>query len=234
MKIIPAILAKDIPTFLTILRQAESFSDFVQIDIMDGIFVPSKSFRPEEINGLDTSLSFELHLMVKDPGACMASVGDSAGLKKVHFHFEADVDHKDFIAHMKARGLSVGLAVSPETPLSAFREIAGFVNTILFLTVDPGCYGSPFKPEVLEKISATREVFPDKEISVDGGVSLDNLHLFHDLGVDSVCVGSGIFLAKDPADSYNHFIIKARELEKQQPVNRETPSIMGREPGNAD
>ena len=217
MKIVPAILAKDVPTFLSMLRQAESFSDYVQIDIMDGMFVPSFSFPPEEINGLKTSLSFELHLMVKDPGTCMARIGNNAGMKKVHFHVEAEVDHKDFIKRLVARGLSTGLAVSPETSLNRFREIAEYVNTILFLTVDPCCYGSPFKPEVLEKISAAREVFPDKEISVDGGVSLENLHLFHDLGVDSVCVGSRIFLAENPADSYNHFRVKARELEKLKP-----------------
>ena len=122
MKIIPAILADNCDDFDRMIQQAESFTDYVQIDMMDGDFVPSVSFAPEKLNHLRTSLSFEVHLMVKHPSAYISGI-ENPGLKKVIFHFEADVKHDDFIDQMKKRGLSVGMAVKPETELKAFEKV---------------------------------------------------------------------------------------------------------------
>jgi len=86
---------------------------------------------------------------------------------------------------------------------------------ILFLTVDPGQYGSPFRPEVAEKVAEARNIFPDKLISVDGGISLDNLKIFYDIGVDFACVGSRIFLKGEPEENYRRFTDKIREFESR-------------------
>lgn len=212
MKIVPAILAENYADFLMRLRQAESFTDYVQIDLMDGSFVPSLSFPAENLNGLRTSLSFEVHLMVKHPFAYMSKVFNQ-NLKKVIFHFESDVKHLDFIDQMKKRGFDVGMAIRPETEISEFEEIAEMSDTLLFLTVDPCCYGNPFKPEVIEKIRKTRHMFRNNNISADGGVSLDNLRLFVEAGLDYVCVGSRIFLKGNPEKNYELFLNKLRELE---------------------
>ena len=209
MKVVPAVLAENADDFRLRLKQAESFA---QIDMMDGFFVPTTSFPPQVINNTVTSLPFELHLMVKHPSAFIAPVHNPA-LKKVLFHYESDVKHLDFIHQMEQRGIEVGLAVRPETEIEDFRRIAEHVGTILFLTVDPGSYGSPFRPEVLDKIREARTIFEDKTISADGGVSPDNLNLFLDAGVDYVCVGSRIFLHGDPADNYKHFMSKLNDLE---------------------
>jgi ribulose-phosphate 3-epimerase len=212
MKIVPAILAENYDDFLLRLKQAESFADYVQIDFMDGFFVPSKSFKADKINSIRTPLSFEIHLMVKHPSAFMSRISNLY-LKKVIFHFESDVKHLDFINQMKKRGIAAGIAINPETQIGEFQDIAGHVNTLLFLTVDPGQYGSTFKPAVLKKIEEARQIFPDKIISVDGGVSLENLRLFFELGVDYVCVGSRIFLADNPEENYKLFKKRLTELE---------------------
>ncbi len=215
MKIIPAILADNCDDFDRMIQQAESFTEYVQIDMMDGDFVPSVSFSPEKLNHLRTSLSFEVHLMVKHPSAYISGI-DNPGLKKVIFHFEADVKHDVFINQIKERGLSIGLAVKPETSLNSFERIAGRVDSLLFLTVSPGAYGSPFRPEVMDKIRKARRMFDDKEISADGGVSSENLKLFIESGVDSVCVGSRIFLEGDPGKNYEMFVKKLKEVEENQ------------------
>jgi ribulose-phosphate 3-epimerase len=212
MKIVPAILAEDSRTFLSRLRQVESFAGYVQIDLMDGVFVPTRSFSPEEINTLNTSLSLELHLMVKDPAGLMSRIKNPR-LKKVVFHFESDVRHLDFINQMKKRGLDVGLAINPDTKIKEFKKLVDYVDTLLFLTVDPCCYGNPFRAEVLKKIAEARRLFPDAIIAVDGGVSLENLKSFVELGVDYVCVGSKIFLDGTPEKSYRVFLKKLGELE---------------------
>ena len=212
MKIVPAILAENYADFLMRLRQAELFTDYVQIDLMDGSFVPSLSFPAENLNGLSTSLTFEVHLMVKHPFAYMSKVFNQ-NLKKVFFHFESDVKHLDFIDQMKKRGFDVGMAIRPETEISEFEETAEMVDTLLFLTVDPCCYGNPYKPEVIEKIRKARHKFRNKSISADGGVSLDNLRLFVEAGLDYVCVGSRIFLQGNPEKNYELFLNKLRDLE---------------------
>jgi ribulose-phosphate 3-epimerase len=213
MKIVPSILAENHDDFISKIRQAETFAQYVQIDCMDGIFVPTKSVPPETIGSLNTSLSFELHLMVRDPSSFMDKAGNE-GLKRVLFHFEADVDHLGFMETLKGRGLSPGLAVKPETPTGDFAEFAYQADTLLFLTVSPGRYGSAFRPEVLAKVADARRRFPGKLIAVDGGVSLDNLKSFVDIGVDYVCVGSRIFLGGEPAGNYRRFTEKLNGLGK--------------------
>ncbi len=215
MKVVPAILAETLKEFYLRLKQAESFTDYVQIDIMDGIFVPSKSLSIEKINGVNTSLSFEIHLMVEDPFDFMKRINNS-NLTKVIFHFESYIEPLDFIKYVAERGITTGMAIKPETELEEFRDVAAHVETIMFLTVDPCCYGNPFKPEVLKKIEKARKIFVDKTISADGGVSLNNLKSFFDMGVDSVCVGSRIFLNSSPEENYNEFIKKIAELEAER------------------
>ena len=214
MKIVPAILAEKFDDFTARLKEAESFADYVQIDVMDGIFVDTTSFPVERINGVTTSLSFEAHLMVNEPVPFMDRI-THPGLKKVIFHFEASAEFPFLIRKIRGRGLVPGLAVKPETGLDAFRGIGEQVDTLLFLTVDPGFYGNSFRPEVLTKIADARKVFPGKIIAVDGGVALDNLKTFLDIGVDYVCVGSRIFLNGDPGENYRCFIEKVKEIERR-------------------
>lgn len=212
MEIVPAILADNYEACLKMIKQAESFARYVQIDLMDGIFVPSRSFSGEMINGIDTTIFFEIHLMIQDPHSLMARI-HHPHLKKAIFHFESDVSCLDFVREMEERGISTGMALNPGTQIKEFREMAEKVETLLFLAVDPGAYGSPFRPEVLKKIEETRRLFPNKMISVDGGISLDNLKLFRDIGVDSVCVGSRIFLKGLPEENYKQFTNKIKEME---------------------
>lgn len=212
MKVVPAILSETFEDCQKMLRQAQSFTDYVQIDLMDGQFVPSRSFPGEDINRIGASPDFEIHMMVRDPASLITRINHPR-LKKVIFHFESEVDPLDFIGRMKERGIPTGLAVNPETDLGQFRKISNHVGTLLFLAVDPGHYGSPFRPEVLKKVEKTRQLFPEKIISVDGGVSLENLKLFIEIGVDSVCVGSRIFLRGVPEENYRQFINKIKEWE---------------------
>ena len=139
---------------------------------------------------------------------------DNPHLKKGVFHFESDVKHLDFINQLKQKGLDTGLAIKPETEIDSFRKIAEHIDTLMFLTVDPCCYGNPFKSMVLKKIEQARHIFQNKIIAADGGISPDNLKLFFDIGVDYVCIGSRIFLGGNPKENYNIFIKKLTELNK--------------------
>jgi ribulose-phosphate 3-epimerase len=212
MKIVPSILAESTKDFLPFIRQAESFADYIQIDLMDGLFVPTRSFPPEDINALSTSLSFEVHLMFRDPSQ-VADRLSNHGLKKVIFHVEAEGDCHGIIERLKRRGIAAGVAINPETEISLLAEFAGEADTFLFLTVEPGRYGSPFRADVIGKVESARTLYGDMEIAVDGGVSLDNLDLFVEAGVDYACVGSRIFLQGNPSENYVAFLNKIKQLE---------------------
>jgi ribulose-phosphate 3-epimerase len=213
MKVVPAILAETFDDFTVRLREAESFTDYVQIDIMDGAFVGTTSFPVERINGVSTTLSFEAHLMVNEPVSFMDRI-THPGLRKVIFHFETSAEFPSLIRRIRGRGLVPGLAVKPETGLDAFRGIAEQVDALLFLTVDPGFYGNSFRPEVLTKIAEARKVFPSKVMAADGGISLENLERFLDIGVDYVCVGSRIFMGGHPGENYLRFVDRVKEIRK--------------------
>jgi ribulose-phosphate 3-epimerase len=209
MKIVPAILTDNPQDLKRMLGQAETFTDFVQIDFMDGDFVPSKSIGPENLAKIEMRIGWEAHLMVKDPIHCV-SLLNKEGLKRVIFHWEADPNPKSIVAAIRDLGLAVGLAVNPETALSRFEDLIPRIDSVLFLSVHPGFYGSPFVEDVLEKIREFRFRFPSVVIGIDGGVALDNIQRLKALNMDYACVGSRIFRHDDPRKSYEEFV-KATE-----------------------
>lgn len=220
MKIVPAILTESIDECVNLMCLAQSFTDYIQIDIMDGLFVPTRSFPPEALNGISTSLSFELHLMVKDPLSAVKRL-ESKNIKKIIFHAETMNNYLPIISEIRGMGISPGIAVKPETELSRFIGATFLLDTILFLTVDPCCYGNLFRPEVLEKVARARKLFPATEIGVDGAVSLDNLGSLVNIGVDYACVGSRIFRSESPRASYLQFVQKLKEIEvRNEPGKR--------------
>lgn len=204
MKIVPALLAEEFHAFTDLVRKAESFTDYVQVDLMDGRFVPARSFSAQALNGLETSLAFEVHLMGEDPVSAFEGLSNRM-LRQLVFHIESDADPQELIRTIRERGLKAGVALNPGTGTEVLRAL-GDVDSVLVMTVDPGRYGSPFKAEALNKIPRIRELWPRCTIGVDGGVSLDNLHLIKATGADYVCVGSRILLQTDPAASYRAFL----------------------------
>ena len=200
-RVVPAILTENPDELGKMVRQAETFADFVQVDIMDGRFVPSRSIACGDIVAVSPKLRWEAHLMVKQPEEqlhCFAR----AGAEKIVFHFESTSSPLRIIRLIRHIGVKVGLAVNPETPLATTLSLTDGVDSVLFLTVHPGFYGAKFLPEVLEKVTELRNRKPNLEIGVDGGIKEDNISEVARLGVDYICVGSAIFVQPDPAASF--------------------------------
>ena len=204
MKIVPAILTDKVQDLKLMLAQAETFSDFVQIDFMDASFVPSQSIAPKDLAEIKINIGWEAHLMVKEPINYLSSLNRD-GLKRIIFHWKASPHPESIVSAVRNLGLEVGLAINPETILSQFEGLVDKIDSVLFLSVHPGFYGSPFIAEVLEKIGAFRSHFPATMIGIDGGISLDNIRRVKSSGVDYACVGSRIFRHDDPRKSYEEF-----------------------------
>jgi ribulose-phosphate 3-epimerase len=205
IRIVPAILTDDPSALEKFVRAAEGFTDFVQIDIMDGEFVPSHSISFKDIIPLTPKFKWEAHLMVQNPENYLEGF-KQAGAKKIVFHFEAKTNYVKIIKAAQKLKMKVGLAVNPKTPIKDFAPIVMLVDSILFLSVEPGFYGAKFVPEVLDKIIEFRKLFPGVKTDIDGGVKEDNIEAIAKTGVNAICVGSAIFNQPDPAAAYRRLV----------------------------
>ena len=209
-QVVPAILTNDPVALETMIRQAESFTNYVQLDIMDGQFVPSRSITWEHLANLPIKLGWEAHLMVLRPEEYLPRF-HQAGARKVIFHYEATSSPQEVIARARKLGLGVGLAINPETTVSTIIPLADEVDSVLLMTVNPGFYGSKFVPEVMDKVAELRKARPDMEIGADGGAKESNITQIAQAGVDVIYVGSAIFLQPQPGESFRRLQALAQE-----------------------
>lgn len=209
-RVVPAILTDDPKTLETMVRQAENFTDWVQFDIMDGKFVPSRSISYEQLARLPMKLCWEAHLMVKNPENYLEGF-KQAGAQKVVFHQEATHSPQEVISQARRLGLGVGLCINPDTPISNILPLTDEVDSVLFLSVYPGFYGKKFIPGVLDKIREFKSICPGVETGIDGGIKESNIIKVAQAGVDFIYIGSAIFHQKIPADSYRRLSALARE-----------------------
>ena len=201
IRVVPAILTDDPIALGKMVLQTESFTDYAQFDVMDGKFVPSYSVSCQQIADLRTRLVWEAHLMVARPEACLEDF-HRAGARRIVFHFEATRFPDHVIGEINKLGMETGLAVNPETSIEDIAPLAKEVNSVLFLSVNPGFYGAKFIPEVLDKVRQFRKRYPRTEAGIDGGVKDSNIAEIAETGVNVIYVGSAIFLQPDPAESY--------------------------------
>lgn len=209
MKIVPAVLTDRPDELKRMIAQSEGFCDLVQIDIMDGKFVPSRSISAGDLAKIKTSLKLEIHLMVDEPSKYLEPF-KKAGAKRMVFHYESKEDPAEVISKIRALGMEAGIAINPETPVSKVEKYFKDIDILLFLSVNPGFYGSKFIPEVCDKARAVNEKKDRPVIAMDGGLKAENILMIKDAGVDLACVGSGLFGKGDPAENYKNLTEKIR------------------------
>ncbi|OHA62209.1 MAG: hypothetical protein A3E07_01685 [Candidatus Wildermuthbacteria bacterium RIFCSPHIGHO2_12_FULL_45_9] len=199
-KIIPAILTDDIEDLKNKLTLLENHATWVQIDIMDGKFVPNTSVNVAALEVAYEFFSLEIHLMVANPETyfqdCMA-----IGAKRVIIHSEAAENLGSALAHMKPHAFQKGVAINPQTDVSVLFPYLEYLDSVLILAVTPGFQGQKFLPEVLEKVRKLKELAPDLIVGVDGGVNESNITQVFQAGADYVAVGSALFNTPDPLDA---------------------------------
>ncbi len=193
--IVPALLSNDKEKMQAMLDTCADFTQLVQIDIMDGKFVPSKSINRKELGELKTTLDNELHLMVENPFLWLPTAC-KLGSKRLIFHLEAKTDHKKLIKEIKKHNMAAGIALNPQTKIEELENLIDRIDLVLFMSVNPGFYGAPFIPDVLSKIRKFKKTWPNKKTGIDGGVKEKNFSKIKNAGLDYICIGSAI-LKKD-------------------------------------
>ncbi len=197
--IVPSILSADLTRLGDVVLEVEKAGiDWIQIDVMDGHFVPNITFGPSFVEAIRriTNLPLDVHLMIQDPDRYLEDFAD-AGASSLTVHIEACPDMQRTISAIRELGLPVGVAINPETHVTAVTDVLSLVDLILVMTVNPGFAGQTFIPSSLSKIhridSRLREVQPRPRIQVDGGITAETAPSAASAGADVFVAASAIF-----------------------------------------
>ena len=195
----PSILAADFTILGKQVAEIEAAgSQYVHLDMMDGLFVPSISFGMPIIESLrpHSNMVFDAHMMVVDPERYIKQV-KKAGADIISIHVEACKDVKAVLNEIRELGAKPGLAFNPETPVAELREYLPYVDLVVLMSVHPGFGGQAYIEGSTEKIRAAREMVKahglNTDIQVDGGINLQNLPEVLEAGANIIVAGSSVF-----------------------------------------
>ena len=197
--IAPSILSADLGKLQQEVQSIEPYADWIQIDVMDGHFVPNLSFGAPVMRWIKTTLLLDAHLMVSNPADRIQEFLD-AGARHITFHAEAVQgleNRQKLIERIHAGGATAGIAINPETPLTEAEDVLDNVDLLLIMSVHPGFGGQEFIEDVLGKVREARKRYPKLMIQMDGGIDERTAALCRGAGANNLVAGSFIFGAKD-------------------------------------
>ena len=195
----PSILAAD---FWELGRQVEIVEKAgvtdLHIDVMDGMFVPSISFGMPVFRCVreHSKLFMDVHMMVAQPQRYIEEL-IRLGADGITIHVEACDCVPETLARIRELDVKTGIAINPETPVSAVLPYMEMVDMVLVMTVRPGFGGQEYIIDCVDKIKEVRRIinrsYPDVKLEIDGGVTLGNLEMNLVAGANVIVTGSAIF-----------------------------------------
>ena len=195
----PSILSADFANLGEQIKELDKAgAQYVHIDVMDGMFVPSISFGMPIMKSIRkyTERVFDVHLMIEDPDRYIDDFA-AAGADLITVHVEACKHLDRTIAAIKEKGLLAGAALNPATSLSTIEWILPKVDMVLIMSVNPGFGGQTMIPYCVDKVRELKVMIEKKglntDIQVDGGVNHKNVTDFLEAGANVIVAGSAVF-----------------------------------------
>ncbi len=214
VKIAPSILAADFSKLgEDVLAAVRGGAQYMHIDVMDGAFVPNMSIGPCVIASLRpvTDAVFDVHLMIQAPERYVEAFA-KAGADIITVHIEATEDLDACIDKIKSLGVKAGVSIKPGTPAEAVFPYLDKLDMVLVMSVEPGFGGQKYMPSAEEKLRKIAAVAPEgMDISVDGGINLDNILRVVENGANTVVAGSAVFGKGDIEATTKLFVEKANQ-----------------------
>ena len=209
IEIVPAILVKSREEFAAKIAQVAPYVSRVQIDIMDGKFVPNATLPVEEFAPIPSKLTVEYHLMVENPLEYVRKIGRKGAIYELHIESftkaggrggegrnpDAKKEILAAIAEVKKLGGTAALALSPDTSAEEVKPYLGQIKQVLVMTVYPGFSGQKYISAMEAKMSLLKSW--GAIIEVDGGVDLGSAASSARAGATLLGVASGIFAKPD-------------------------------------
>ena len=214
-RVAPSILAAD---YTRLGAQVEEVMDagarVIHIDVMDGHFVPPITIGPLIVKALEEQVHgrgavLDVHLMIEQPRAQFADFID-AGADGITFHVEATAHAHYALQELRDAGCRAGIAINPGTPAEAVAAVAGDLDLVLCMTVNPGWGGQPFIASSADKIRRLAELVSDDVIiEVDGGVDEETIGQCSEAGATLFVAGSAVFGKPDPGEALRAIAARA-------------------------
>ncbi len=195
IEVVPSILSADVARLGDQVREAVAAgADRIQVDVMDGHFVPNLTFGPIVVEAVRkvTDLPIEAHLMVERPELFIEAFAKS-GATLIEVQVEATTSLYRTVELIKEFGAQAGVAINPATPVEALREILPYISLVNVMTVEPGFGGQKFIVYSPDKIRRLRVLAPEMEIEVDGGIDARTAPLAVKAGATVLVAGSSVF-----------------------------------------
>jgi ribulose-phosphate 3-epimerase len=211
IRLAPSILSADFANLARDIAAVErGGADLIHVDVMDGHFVPNITIGPPVVQAIKrvATKPLDVHLMIEQPDRYL-DVFIDAGASWLSVHVEVLPHLHRTIGAIKKRGVKAGVVLNPSTPVIALENVAGDVDYVLVMSVNPGFGGQTFIRRSLEKVRAVRALLAaagnHAPIEVDGGVDLQTVGDVIAAGADMLVAGQAIFGAGNPESA-------AREL----------------------
>ncbi|HET9781210.1 MAG TPA: ribulose-phosphate 3-epimerase [Candidatus Dormibacteraeota bacterium] len=195
IEVVPSILSADLGRLAAQVEEAAAAgAERIQVDVMDGHFVPNLTFGPGIVAAVRaaTSLPIEAHLMVERPEEFLEAFVKS-GATLIEVQVEATTSLYRTVQTIHELGARAGVAINPATPVEDLREILPYIELVNVMTVEPGFGGQKFIAGSPEKIRRLRALSSSVEIEVDGGIDASTAPLVVAAGASVLVAGNSVY-----------------------------------------